>query len=190
MPRERKSRRKLPVWLTPAEADRLVNAALSPRDRCILLSLLYLGLRVSELCALLLERIDLPGRTVLVYQGKGGKDRTVPIPERLLGPLSGWIGECSSGPLFPSPKNPDRPLSDRMIRYVVEACARRAGITRPDPTQRVSPHKLRHSYATRLLSRGADLVAVKDLLGHSNISTTSIYLHCDADRLRAAVDRL
>jgi integrase/recombinase XerD len=76
------------------------------------------------------------------------------------------------------------------MQYMVGRTARRAGITRPDPTQTISPHKLRHTFASRLVEKGADLVAVRDLMGHSKLSTTAIYLHADLSRLRAATSLL
>jgi site-specific recombinase XerD len=182
--------RKLPVFLNPEEADRLVAAAKTPRDRVLLQVMLYLGLRVAELVALRSERVNLAGRQVLVYQGKGGKDRMLPIGARLEPVLREWLAGRPPGLLFESGRKVGHSLTTRAVRYIVEGCARRAGISRPDPTQRISPHKLRHTFACRLLHRGVDIVTVKDLMGHSSINTTAVYLHCDTSRLQSAVDRL
>ncbi len=184
------SRRKLPVFLSVSEAERIVEAAARPRDRTLILCALDLGMRSAELCSLRVERVDFETMQVLVFQGKGGKDRYIPIASRLERHLRDWIGIRTTGYVFHSPAKPDKPLSTRSVRYLVAKCAAAAAITRPDPAQTISPHKLRHTFATRLLQRGVDLLVVRDLLGHASIATTQIYLHTDVERLRSAVDRL
>jgi len=181
-------RQKLPTFLTEAEANRLLAAARSPRDRCLFAVMLLAGLRVAEACALRVERVNLERGELLVFRGKNGKDRLLPIGARLLPILRSWIGDRTEGYLFPGRK-PGRPLTTRAAYNAVCDAASRAGITRPD-AQRISPHKLRHSCATNLLATGADITVVRDILGHSDVSVTSVYLHCSADRLRGAVDRL
>lgn len=181
--------RKLPVFLSEGEAARLLEAAHCPRDRCLFAVMLYAGLRVAEACALRLERIDLTAGQLLVYEGKGSRDRYVPIGLKLAVELRAWIGERATGYLFPGRKQ-GRPLTTRAARYAVEDSAHRAGIARPDPRQRISPHKLRHTFGSQLVAKGVDIATVRDLMGHADISTTSIYLHCSVDRLRGAVDRL
>lgn len=183
-------RRKLPVYLTSDEAERLLAAARGPRDRCLFAVMLYAGLRVAEACSLLIERIDLDRGQLLVFGGKGDRDRLLPIASRLAPILRDWIGSRTTGPLFPSPSRAGRSITTRAARYAVNGAAARAGITRPDPSQNISPHKLRHTFGSSLVAAGVDIVTIKDLMGHSNIATTSIYLHTSVDRLRGAVDRL
>lgn len=191
-PRKRRKRRprKLPVFLDAGEAERLVAAARCQRDRVLILCGLHLGMRCAELCALRVERVDLAARTVFVFQGKNAKDRLLPVSGRLEPELRAWLGDRREGWVFPSPRKPDAPLTTRAVRLLVAAAAKRAGITRPDPSQTISPHKLRHTFGSRLVARGVDLPTVRDLLGHSNLATTSIYCHTDVDRMRSAVDKL
>jgi integrase/recombinase XerD len=180
------ARRKLPKFLREDELEGLLAAARTERDRVLVSAGLYLGLRVAELCKLRVEDLDLDERTAFVNQGKGGKDRVVPIPLRFVPALRAWVGPRRRGPLFPSPRDPHKPLTTRAVRYLVLRLAERAGVDRI----RVSPHKLRHTFATRLLARGADLREIQELLGHANIQTTTIYAAVVTERLRAAVDRL
>ncbi len=150
---------------------------------------LYLGPRVSEICRLQIEDLDLEQRLAFIREGKGGKDRVVPIPTRLIQPLRDWIGERQSGHLFPSPRGGGR-LSSRQVQRLVKEIARQAGIAGVDVPRRITPHKMRHSYATRLLQSGADIREVQELLGHEDLQTTAIYTHVVRGRLQAAVDRL
>lgn len=179
-------RRKLPSYLRDAELAGILASATSHRDRCILLLGLYCGLRVSEISRLRVADLDLnPDEpTLFVNQGKGGKDRYVPVPARILGDLRSLV-ENRRGWVFPSPRTPGRPLAVRTIFDVVRGAAREAGIER-----RTSPHVLRHTYATRLLDADADLLTIKDLLGHASVATTQIYAHVSQRRARRAVDSL
>lgn len=179
--------RRLPTFLRSAEADAFLAAISDRRDRVFCAALLFCGLRVSEACRLRVEHVDLDAEQLLVHQGKGAKDRYVPIPSRFLPELRGWLGERRSGWVFPAERRRKGPghLSARYAQALVPAVAERAGISR-----RITPHKLRHSYATTLLQRGADIRQVQELLGHSDLETTSIYLHCDTSRLKGVVDRL
>ena len=178
--------RKLPTFLRPAEAEAIVAAARSDRDRLILLCGLLLGLRVAELCHLRIPDIDSELGAVFVNQGKGGTDRYVPLPARLVAPLRAWVGQRKIGWLFPSPRKPGRPLTTRAVHNLVVNAAARAAITRA----RISPHKLRHTYATRLKELGADIFTIKELLGHAKIETTLIYTHIDTSGAKPFVDRL
>ncbi len=123
----------------------MIGRARSFRDRLIIMVGLYAGLRVSEIVGLRIERIDLDRGQILVYQGKGGKDRIVPISAKLEGPLRTWLRGRTEGWLFPSARIQDKPLSIRAVQLMIAATAKRAGIRRPDPSQRVTPHKLRHT---------------------------------------------
>lgn len=182
-------RRKLPTYLDDSEGDRLLAAARKPRDRCLFALMLLAGLRVAEACALRVERLDFGRRELLVYEGKGSRDRLLPLAPRLEAALRDWLGERRTGYVFPGRK-PESHLGTGAARYLVKTAVRRADIHRPDPRQRISCHALRHSFASALVAKGADLATVRDLLGHSNLATTSIYAHCSADRLRRAIELL
>ena len=179
--------RRLPVFLRPAEQERLLAAAGSDRDHLIVLLGLRLGLRVSEICQLRVEHLDLddPERgTLLVSRAKGDKDRMLPVPRALVEPLGSWIADRREGWLFPSPYKAGAHLSTRAVQYLIPNLAAAAEITRA----RITPHKLRHSFATNRLRRKVDIYRIQQLLGHARIETTAIYLHADPDELRAAVE--
>ena len=182
--------RKLPQLLSRDEVDRLLAAprqARGPagiRDRAMLELLYATGLRVSELVTLEVNQVDLESR-VLLARGKGNKERLVPVGAPAADALRAWLGGPRervlrlrrSRDLFVTP------LGRRMTRQgfwkLLGRYARAAGISR-----RVSPHKLRHSFATHLLEGGADLRAVQAMLGHADVSTTEIYTHVDRTQAR------
>lgn len=179
--------RKLPVFLASDEPERLLQAADTWRDRVLSMVLLYLGLRVAEVCALKVGDIDFRRRFVMVRQGKGSKDRSLPLPEKLLRPLRGWIGRRQNGHVFPS-RQGGGPLTTRSVQLLMKRLASRAGLRDALAPRRVTPHKLRHSFASRMLERGANINAVKDALGHSSIATTQVYLHTSPEHLREAME--
>ena len=181
-----RDRRRLPTVLSAEELRRLFDVvARHPRHKALLMTLYGAGLRVSE--ALGLKPADVDGRRMLIHVrgGKGNKDRMVKLSPRLLAALrESWRGRPANDPgvwLFPQVKNPDRPMESATAERIVSRAARRAGITR-----RVTPHTLRHSYATHLLDAGVDLRTIQLLLGHTSLKTTSLYVHVSQARLRAA----
>lgn len=176
-------RRRLPKCLPRPDADALVAAARRPRDRLLVLTGFYCGLRVSELHGLDIEDLDLGSAVLTVRHGKGDKARAVPIPDRLVIEFRQFLGERRSGPVFLSRKWQAR-LGVRAMQLLVQRLGERAGLPR-----RVTCHQLRHSYAQRLLETGATIMEVRDLLGHSSIATTQVYLFADPSRMRAAVNR-
>ena len=180
------SRRKLPVFLQDSEPEQLLRATTRERDRVLLMALLYLGLRVSEACKLRVEHVDVGRAILFVREGKGAKDRALPIPRRFAGPLRGWIGSRISGYVWPSPGGGK--LTSRAVQLLIKRVARRAKLPNADQPRAITPHKLRHAFASRMLERGNDINAVKEALGHSSISTTATYLHTSGERLRRAME--
>ena len=169
--------KKLVSFLPVDEAHDLMEVASNPiRDRAILELLYASGLRVSELTGLDLDDVDRGARTVRVL-GKGRKERVVPFGSKAARALDAWLARRGdeAGPLFLGRRGR---LTSRAVYTIVRASARRAGITR-----KVSPHTLRHSFATHLLDGGADLRAIQELLGHSRLSTTQRYTHVGAEHL-------
>lgn len=162
---------------------RAVGGASRPRDVAILELLYASGLRVSELSGLDVDALDRTERAVRVL-GKGRKERIVPYGEQAARALETWLGTRGEqpGPLFTNVRG--RRLTVRSIYTIVRRSARAAGITRP-----VSPHTLRHTFATHLLDGGADLRMIQELLGHSRLSTTQRYTHVAADQLMKVYDR-
>jgi integrase/recombinase XerD len=181
--------RRLPVVLSFDEVSRLLSAPdvsrpRGRRDRAMLSVMYAAGLRVSELCALRFSDVDQKRGFVSVL-GKGQKRRLVPIGEVALADLDLHLQSPrparggNSSAVFLSSWG--KPLSRQAFWKLVLGYARKVGITKP-----ISPHKLRHSFATHLLEGGADLRSVQAMLGHANIATTEIYTHVAADHVRQA----
>jgi integrase/recombinase XerD len=182
--------RVLPDTLTVRDVDALlaaphVDQPLAWRDRTLLELGYGAGLRVSELCGLLLTDLQLTDNLVRVF-GKGGKERLVPIGRSVIGAVAVYVHQLrpeldrgkSGGRLLLNARG--QPLSRVGAWGIVKRAAERAGITK-----RVTPHTLRHSFATHLLEGGADLRAVQEMLGHADLSTTQIYTHVDREYLRS-----
>ena len=180
--------RPLPRVLSEAEVERLLQApntsdAFGIRDRTLLEVLYATGVRVSELVNLTVAQINLR-QGILWASGKGGKERMVPLGEDAIDWLQRYLGEARptllgakrSDALFPG--RGAKALTRQAFWYSVKRYARRAQINKP-----LSPHSLRHAFATHLLNHGADLRVVQTLLGHSDISTTQIYTHVARQRL-------
>ncbi len=186
--------RKLPEFLSRDEAARVVEAVDpdSPaywRDRAVLELLYATGMRVSELTGLRIVDLDLEHASCLVL-GKGGKERLVPVGSTAVDVVERYLRSVrpsvdrglGKGTVFLNQRG--TPLSRMSVWTIVTRAASRAGIKR-----RISPHTLRHSCATHLLEGGADLVAVQELLGHADVSTTQIYTHLDREHLRRTHQR-
>jgi integrase/recombinase XerD len=182
--------RTLPPTLSVLEMEKLlaspqVDEPLAWRDRALLELAYGAGLRVSELCGLGLTDLLLTENLVRIF-GKGGKERLVPIGRSVIGAVSVYLHNKRPG--LDRGKSKGRvllnargePLSRVGAWGVVKRASQRAGITK-----RVTPHTLRHSFATHLLEGGADLRAVQEMLGHADLSTTQIYTHVDREYLRS-----
>ena len=183
--------RRLPDTLDVEEVGRLLDAAAArgPRDRALLELLYAAGLRVSEAIGLDREDLSIDGAFVRVI-GKGDKERLVPIGEEALDALEAWLAgprtallalhhvqPARGGPVFVGDRG--RRLARQQAWAAVTVAAERAGLA-----GKVSPHTLRHSFATHLLEGGADLRVVQELLGHASISTTQLYTHLTGERIR------
>ncbi len=173
----------LPIDEATAVVDaRALGGAARDRDVAILELLYATGLRGSELTGLDVEAVDRAERTVRVL-GKGRKERIVPYGTSAARALERYLAPraVTRGPLFVNARGGR--LTDRSVRKVVRRAARSAGVVR-----RVTPHTLRHTFATHLLDAGADLRAIQELLGHSRLSTTQRYTHVGTDQLMRVYD--
>jgi integrase/recombinase XerC len=152
------------------------------RDRAILELLYASGVRVAELAGLAVEDVDLREGSVRVL-GKGRKERVVPIGRKAIEALQAYLGsrEESRGPLFRNRRGGR--LTVRSLHRIVRARGRAAGLV-----ARVTPHTLRHTFATHLLDAGADLRLIQELLGHARLTTTQRYTHVSAERLARVYD--
>jgi len=173
--------KRLPTVLGQDEVHDLIRCVENPKHRAVLITLYAGGLRLAEATGLKLPDVDSQRMQLKINGGKGGKDRYVPISPRLLEELrTYWKIDRPSNYLFPG-KTPDVPLSSATIQKAVKLAAAKARISKT-----VTPHTLRHSYATGLLEAGVDLMAISKLLGHSSFLTTMIYLHCRRQHLGTA----
>lgn len=177
----------IPEVLTLEEVEHLLHAPdpthyLGARDQAILEVLYASGLRVSELCGLLLYSVD---DTAIKVFGKGGKERVIPIGAKALTAIDHYLcfrEQFSSEHLFLTRKG--RPLHREGIWRMVKRYAKEAKINKS-----ISPHTLRHSFATHLLENGADLRIIQEMLGHSNIATTDRYTHVSASHLQESFNK-
>jgi integrase/recombinase XerD len=190
-----KVKKRLPNTLTYEEVLRLLavpereDSAKAVRDKALLELLYATGMRVTEIVSLDLEDINLASATVRVTRGKGGKERIIPIHNRAVQTLSEYLTkgrlqllkDAGERALFLNHRG--QRLTRQGLWLIIKYYVREAGITTD-----VTPHTLRHSFATHLLNGKADLRHVQELLGHANISTTQIYTHISSERLRVAYD--
>lgn len=202
-----KLERRLPQFLTPQQMLDLLDAPLRElallnqagatpkpedlaaclRDVAILETFYSCGLRVAELCGLLAEDVDWSSQVIRV-RGKGKKERLIPIGAPALKAIRTYWTQLSSepsgsAPVFFADERKRRPVYPRLVQLRLK---RYLEIARLD--SRLTPHKLRHSYATHLLDAGADLRSVQELLGHAHLVTTQIYTHLTTERLKKAYD--
>jgi integrase/recombinase XerD len=194
--------RQLPKVIGADEISRLLDAAAAPgglkaaRDVCLLELCYGAGLRVSELAGLPMSALPRDGTPAMIVTGKGGKDRMVPLGGPARAALDGWLavrGQSMPGAgktaarasrfLFPAATKEGH-IGRRQVARILDSVALAAGL---DPAS-LSPHVLRHAFATHLVEGGADLRAVQVMLGHSDIATTQIYTHVASARLRDLVE--
>lgn len=184
--------RRLPEVLTVDEIDRMIaaidmSAPEGQRNRAIIETMYGCGLRVSELVNLEISRLFVDEGYVIVT-GKGDKERMVPISDVAVSEIQSWLIDRGSLNIKPGEENilflsrRGRRLSRVMIFYIIKGLCEAAGIRKE-----ISPHTLRHSFATHLLEGGANLRAIQQMLGHESIATTEIYLHVDRSSLRREI---
>ncbi len=202
-----KIEKRLPKFLTAQQMTDLLAAPLKPliapatgkagrpvvasacyRDAAILETIYSCGLRISELCGLCAGDLDIHDQIVRV-RGKGRKERLVPIGRTALKSIQDYwtmLPRTASGnaPVFASSSGNFEPLSPRLLQQRLKKYLMAAGL---DP--RLTPHKIRHSYATLMLDAGADLRSVQELLGHAHLATTQVYTHLTTERLKRAYDK-
>jgi len=168
-----KLRKRLPQFLTEEEVKRLIMVADKFRNKLIVRLLYTTGLRVSELVNLNWEDIDFKNKEIIVRSGKGGKGRIVLVDEATLKMLLKYkeMTGKDRGSVFD--------LSVRTVQHIIKELRERAKLTK-----KVTPHVLRHTFATHLLEAGADIRAIQELLGHSSLSTTQIYTHVTREHIR------
>jgi len=184
-----KSRKRLPTVLSPEEVTRLLDAACNLYHRTLLMTLYSTAIRRAELCRLKVQDIDSQRMMIRINQGKGGRDREVPLSPKLLETLRvyfRWMRPTTF--LFPGTVKgvrADVPITPNVVWLACRQAAQKAGITK-----HLSPHSLRHSCASHLLEAGADLRTIQILLGHSRLEHTLVYLHLSPKHLQAVPNPL
>ncbi|MBM7556679.1 site-specific tyrosine recombinase/integron integrase [Halanaerobacter jeridensis] len=188
-----------PIYLREKEINSFLQAIKNydsknqSRDLAITKVFLYCGLRISELVNLDLEDINYEDNSIKFY-GKGNKERYVPLHQEALQAIDKYLPDRNQ--ITPNDKDAEKALflsnrgnriSQRTIQIMVKKYAKKSGIKNPD---RITPHKLRHSFATMVYKTTKDLRIIQELLGHSNISTTQIYTHTDKEQRKDAVNQL
>jgi tyrosine recombinase XerC len=183
-----KQQKYLPKFLTENDVVSLIEAPDETtlqglRDRAMLETLYSTGMRISELMGLREDDVDFIGGTVKVY-GKGKKERLLPIGDRALKAIRNYLKKrnVASRSIFLN-KN-KKALGARGFRKILNKYVLKASLK-----EHISPHTLRHSFATHLLNRGADLRSVQELLGHANLSTTQIYTHLTTEKLKSVYEK-
>jgi len=171
-----KIQKKLPTVLSREEVKKLIEFAPTYKSKLILMMLYSSGLRVSECCNLKTNDLELDQKMGWVRNGKGGKDRMFILSD---GVIEGLKSHNSKGSEHLFSNKAGKPLSARNLQKIVGTAARRAGLTK-----KVSPHTLRHSFATHLLESGESIRKIQELLGHSNLQTTQIYTKVSMDELK------
>ncbi len=179
--------RSLPKSLTKEEVKKLLSVIppTRKRDRLIVLLLYGSGLRVSELCNLKINDVDFKRSLIVVRGGKGGKDRIVPVPIALIKEIEDYLkmrNDNSEYLLVEERRNRKDRLSPKTVWYILDKYGKKAGI-------KVTPHMLRHSFATHMLENGIDIRVIQEILGHSNLSTTQIYTKVTVEHLRKAQEK-
>ena len=183
-----KLERYLPIFLTEDEVTRLIESPDSKdlsglRDRAVLETFYSTGMRISELVGLKVENVDFFSGVVKVM-GKGKKERLVPIGDKALRAVRDYLQQRKKEAQAVFLNKNGRRITDRGVRLILDKYIHLTALR-----ENISPHSLRHSFATHLLNRGADLRSVQELLGHANLSTTQIYTHLTTEKLKSVYDK-
>ena len=186
-----KQPKKLPIYLVAQEIARLLasppdDKPMGRRDRAIMTALTFTGMRLSEVVGVNLKDLDLINRTVRVM-GKGSKERIIPLNAIVCEAINNWLNVrlLTDAPALFVNRFGQR-LSGRSVENIVRKWALTAGIFKDG----ISPHKLRHTFATLLHASEVDLIEIQALMGHASIASTQIYTHTSSSKLRAAVKKL
>lgn len=172
-----KKDKSLPEVLNKEEVKSLIDGADNLKSRLIISLLYSSGLRVSELVNLKVEDLNFSDNTGWVRKGKGGKDRLIGLSSLLCEELKSYMESRGAGNVYVFSR--EKPLTTRNIQKIIKGTRERAGISK-----KVTPHTLRHSFATHLLEGGTDIRKIQVLLGHSSLNTTQVYAHVSMDEIK------
>ena len=178
--------RSLPKTISIDEALTLLNAPTNLRDRAVLYLLYGTGMRVSELSDLNIENLDLKNRLIRIIEGKGNKDRLIPLPDLIIPIIEEYLNarrdDIDSSALILNRSG--QRLTSRSIQRLVKKYKEQVNLQE----KKVTPHTLRHAFATHLLANSVDIRVIQELLGHASLSTTQLYTHVSLEHLRKSYD--
>jgi site-specific recombinase XerD len=178
--------KSLPKTITIEETFKLLSSPTKLRDRVVLFLLYGTGLRVSELSNLDVDQVDLDNRAIHIVGGKGNKDRIIPLPDLIIPILREYISSrkinLKSSALILNRSG--QRLTTRSIQRIVKKYKEKSGLSE----KKLTPHTLRHAFATHLLSNAVDIRVIQELLGHASLSTTQLYTHVSLEHLRKSYD--
>lgn len=180
--------RKFPVVLTKEEIVRMIGAATSPRDRLIVEFMYTCGLRVSEAAKMKLEDLDLQDLTGTIRSGKGNKDRNIFLSPKLINTIQAYLKTKETPSPYVFSKSNGGPYSIRSFQLIIKELAKNAGITK-----NVHSHSFRHAFGTHSIQDGEDIVNLQEMMGHSSLDTTRLYITLSKKHLRGKktpLDRL
>jgi site-specific recombinase XerD len=179
-----KRSKKLPTYLNYEELDALLAASESnSRDHCLLEFIYATGVRVSEALNMRKDSVDLNAKTAMVKSGKGDKDRLVIMSPHTAKEISAYLRKRTTPSSYLFPSRSGGKLTSRYVQKMVARYGHKAKISK-----RVTPHVLRHTFATHMLENNVDIRAIQELLGHNSLATTQVYTHVTAQRLRRLVE--
>ena len=179
-----KRSKKLPTYLTMDELRALLEATeANPRNHCLFEFMYATGVRISEVLDMKTNAVNLKENTALVKSGKGDKDRLVIISRHASKEIKEYLRKRTTPSVYLFPGRTGGRLSTRYVQKIIGAYAHKAGISK-----KVTPHVLRHTFATHMLENNVDIRSIQELLGHNSLATTQIYTHVTAERLRRLVD--
>lgn len=178
--KSQKTSKKIPTYLTKDEIERLLLATNNPKHKLLIELMLSSGLRISECITLKIQDINMKEKTIHVKSGKGDKDRITIVSQNTLNNLQRYIAERKYQSEYLFTKKSGKPLTPKLAQKIIPLLTRKAGIQK-----KITPHTLRHTFATLLLDSGTNLRLIQELLGHSSISTTQVYTHISKEQIRA-----
>ncbi len=172
---------RLPTVLSKEDVKKLIEATDNDKSRLIISTLYSAGLRVSELVNLKVDDLNLNDKSGWVRRGKGNKDRLIAISETLAKDLNEYLVGRGNKYIF----SKEKPLTTRNIQKIIKNTALKAGIQK-----KVTPHTLRHSFATHLLEQGTDIRIIQSMLGHASLNTTQVYTHVSSEQIKKIANPL
>ncbi|SRR3989344_1659771 len=178
--KSQKAGKKIPTYLTKEEIDKLLLATNNQKHKLLISLMLSSGLRISECVNLKTQDINLEEKTIHVKSGKGNKDRLTILSQKAVEEIKAYLAMRKHQSEYLFTKKSGKPLTPKLAQKILPILATKAGIQK-----RVTPHVLRHTFATLLLESGTNLRMIQEMLGHTNLNTTQIYAHISKEQLKA-----